>query len=207
MATRTTSRPAPTRRSVNEDAPRRGRSSDHEEAPRRGRPARDDVPRRGRPPVREEAPRRRRAAPAREEAPAPRRGRRSANDKPPVTEGLKPIRNPMTQAEAFEWVAERASNELTSFTARDVKTILLAEADRIMSLTMPGGVGQAKTLGIIRVTAKHVPKRKTKGHKATDINPFTGEEYGTSAPPAVKPATTKPKVAGLSKLRRAMLGQ
>lgn len=203
-----TSRPEPSRRRSREDEPRRSR---RDEAPAKRRASREEEPtrRRRRSRDEDEAPRRR----ARRDDDAPKRSSRAARssrsrNKEPVTEGLRPIRNKLSKAEMYEALAERASEASGSeYTKKDAKVMLEAFEAMIMASIMPRSAGAFTWSGICKFASKHIEAKRVPARKASDINPFTGEEYGEAKPAHTKPATTKVKILSQKKLKLAVLGE
>lgn len=99
----------------------------------------------------------------------------------------------MTQAQAVEWIAEKAG-----FTKKEVKTVLEGVVDLAQYQLGSGGPGE-QILPILGIKLKVVKTPKKPARRG--INPFTGEEQIFKA----KPAGKKLKVQAMKKLKDAVL--
>jgi len=136
---------------------------------------------------------------------------RAKRNKPLVTEGLKPIREKMTQANFFATVADYASNASGhDYTVKDVKAIYNnGIVDVIMAQLMPRGIGKAVLPSIGTIVVKEYPKKIRKAIAPGTMvrNPRTGEEMPHAGrPKSIIPATSKPRIRPQAKLKAAVLG-
>ena len=136
------------------------------------------------------------------------RRQRQRAERPTVTDGIRPIRERLTQAARIEYLVEDIGIEGVG--KKEVRAVLDAYRRLIVAHVMPKGVGVFSEPGYFTVVAKQVPARVKPAIKAglKKVNPFTGEEFVTVATPAKKiPATVKARAKAQRKLKEAVLGQ
>ena len=90
------------------------------------------------------------------------------------------------------------------------ESVIEALNELIVRSVMPGGAGELALLSLFKIVARKYPAKKMPAIKKGTLvrNPSTGEMMPSAGRAAfTKPATIKPKIRGLAKLRRAMNGE
>lgn len=128
-----------------------------------------------------------------------------------VTETFSPIKEKMSKSDQINWLVDVASDIAGHEVAiKDVKSVISALDEMIASSVMPKGAGEIAVLGLFKIVARKYPAKKMPEIKAGTLvrNPATGEMMKSAGRKAfVKPAVIKPKIRGLSRLRKAMNGE
>lgn len=142
---------------------------------------------------------------------SPKKASRKTRVAKSVTENFSPLKDKMTKTEQIDWLVDVAS-EIAGheIATKDAKSLIAALDEMVCSSVMPKGVGEIALLGLFKVAARKYPAKKMPEIKKGTLvrNPATGEMMKSAGRKAfVKPATIKPKVRGLSRLRKAMNGE